>query len=60
LCESCLMIPRPPFALPEGTARIEIGMHRPEGEGIVPYGEIIKVELDLASSFKNRENVVYL
>jgi hypothetical protein len=34
------------FALREGTARIEIGMHRPEGEGIVPYGETINVELD--------------
>jgi hypothetical protein len=34
------------FALPEGTARIEIGMYRPEGEGIVPYGEIINVEPD--------------
>ncbi len=30
----------------EGTARIEIGMYRPEGEGIVPYGETINVELD--------------
>jgi hypothetical protein len=34
------------FALPEGTARIEIGMYRPEGEGIVSYGEIINVEPD--------------
>jgi hypothetical protein len=34
------------FALPESTARIEIGMHRPEGEDIVPYGETMNVELD--------------
>jgi len=33
------------FVLPDGTARIEVGMHRPEGEGIVPYGETINVEL---------------
>ena len=36
------------FALPEGTARIDIGMHHPEGEGIAPYGEIISVEFDSA------------
>jgi hypothetical protein len=48
------------FVLPEGTARIEVGMHHLEGEGIVLYGETISVELDSASSFKNRENVVYL
>jgi len=48
------------FVLPEGTARIEVGMHRLEGEGIVLYDETISVELDSASSFKNRENVVYL
>nr|NIO67818.1 hypothetical protein [Anaerolineae bacterium] len=34
------------FALSEGTARIEIGMYRPEGEGIVPYGETTHVELE--------------
>lgn len=34
------------FALPESTARLEIGMRRPEGEGIVPYGKTINVELD--------------
>jgi hypothetical protein len=34
------------FALPEGTARIEIGMYRPEGEGIVPEGETVHVELE--------------
>jgi len=34
------------FALPEGAARIEIGMCRPEGEGIVPYGETVHVELE--------------
>jgi len=33
------------FVLPEGTARIEIGMHHLEGEGIVPYGETINVEI---------------
>jgi hypothetical protein len=44
------------FVLPEGAARVEIGMHRSEGEGIVPYGETISVEL---KSFKNRESVVY-
>ena len=36
------------FVLPEGTARIEIGMRRPEGAVIVPYGETIHVELDSA------------
>jgi hypothetical protein len=36
------------FVLPEGTARIEIGMYRPEGESIVPYRETIEVELDSA------------
>jgi hypothetical protein len=36
------------FVLPEGTVWIEIGMHRPEGEGIVPYGETINVEFDSA------------
>lgn len=35
------------FVLPEGTVRIEVGMHCLEGEGIVPYGETISVELDL-------------
>ena len=34
------------FALPESTAWIEIGMHRSEGEGIVPHGETTSVELD--------------
>ena len=34
------------FALPEGAARIEIGMYRPEGGGIVPYGENTSLELD--------------
>ncbi len=34
------------FALPEGTARIEIGMYRPEGESLVPYGEALSVELN--------------
>jgi hypothetical protein len=33
------------FALPEGTARIEVGMCHPEAGSIVPYGENIKVEL---------------
>jgi hypothetical protein len=32
----------------EGTARIEVGMYRLEGEGIVPYGETINVEFDSA------------
>jgi hypothetical protein len=34
------------FALSEGTARIEIGMYRPEEEGMVPYGETTHVELE--------------
>jgi hypothetical protein len=33
------------FVLPEGTARIEIGIHRPQGESSVPYGETINVKL---------------
>jgi hypothetical protein len=37
-----------------------VRLTRQEGEGIVPYGETINVELDFAQSFKNRENVVYL
>jgi hypothetical protein len=38
-------IVRDVFVLPEGTAQLEIGIHRPEGEGIVPYGETANVEL---------------
>jgi hypothetical protein len=34
------------FVLPEDSAWIEMGMYRPEGESIVPYGEIINVEPD--------------
>ena len=34
------------FALPEGTARIEIGMYRLEGEDIVLYGETVHIELE--------------
>jgi hypothetical protein len=33
------------FALPEGTAQIEIGMHRLEGENRVPHGGTVNVEL---------------
>lgn len=33
------------FVLPEGTARIEVGMYHPAGEGIMPYGTTASIKL---------------